>query len=242
LLLAAGCQKDPQLGSEIKRIAAEAELVPVVTSPIFNIPQKYRPLIDAFGFISFGCTATHIGKGIALTAGHCFNAGETPREGSCDQEIKWGLRKDAEPYLVSKCVKVLSMAKNSNVDYAIFMVDPVPQFAIKPNLTKRAGVGTVVTVFGYPKTRPLEWSHTCEVREKKESGGLFISTYFTKGIFHKCDTEPGNSGSTLIDDKTLEVIGIHGGGKPQSAMREGTWNYGTHLLDTPLAEILKNIP
>ncbi len=44
------------------------------------------------------------------------------------------------------------------------------------------------------------------------------------------------------DDKTLEVIGIHDGGRAQAQNMGGTWNYGTHLLETPLAEILSNLP
>ena len=40
-----------------------------------NIPLKYKALVNAFGLMSMSCTATHIGNGYVLTAGHCFWVG-----------------------------------------------------------------------------------------------------------------------------------------------------------------------
>ena len=36
----------------------------VVTNDGANIPAKYQALIDAFGVMSVGCTATHVGNGV----------------------------------------------------------------------------------------------------------------------------------------------------------------------------------
>ena len=59
--------------------------------------------------MSMGCTATHIGNGIVLSAGHCFWAEDTlTKDQPCsDTTIDWGVRGDKKAYLTSKCEKVL---------------------------------------------------------------------------------------------------------------------------------------
>src|SRR5262245_19960319 len=66
-----------------------------------NIPAKYRSLVDAFGVISLGCTTTHTGGGLVLTAGHCFSAPpERKNNVPCrDVTVKWGVRVDKSAYL-----------------------------------------------------------------------------------------------------------------------------------------------
>ena len=55
------------------------------------------------------------------------------------------------------------------------------------------------------------------------------------GMFsHQCDTDPGSSGATVLDDTSLKVIGIHDGGI-------APWNYATYLADTPLGEVLATL-
>lgn len=208
-----------------EKIIGKNDLIPVLQDGA-NIPEKYSRMIDAFGKISMGCTATHVGNGLVLTAGHCFEASARRSSKSCDGvTVSWGYRKDKAPYLISKCVTVLAAELNDNRDYAIFKVDNAPVEKIDFDLQSRPKVGTALTIFGHPQARPLEWSQTC-VLETSARGG-----WGTDQFSHQCDTEPGNSGSTVIDDVSLKIVGIHDGGRTP-------WNYGTYLIDTPLAEFL----
>lgn len=211
---------------QVEKIIGENDLTPVLEDGA-NIPEKYRPLIDAFGKISMGCSATHIGDGLVISAGHCFDAPEQRANNlSCDRiTVEWGYRKDKPAYLKSKCVTVLAAELNDNRDYAIFKVDVAPEAKIEMELEERAKVGTPLTIFGHPQLRPLEWSKTC-VLEEGSNGG-----WGTDEFSHQCDTEPGNSGSTIINDTTLKIVGIHDGGRVP-------WNYGTYITDTPIREFL----
>lgn len=201
-----------------------------VTSDGKNIPPALRPLINAFGIISMGCTATHIGNGIVLSAGHCFDAPSArANDVSCPSGtlVKWGFRKDSSPYLVSTCTRILAYELNAHRDYAIFLVDKFPSARVNIDITSRPRNGTKVTIFGHPNLRPLEWSGICTVQSASRGG-------WGKNEFsHQCDTEPGNSGSTIISMASQKVVGIHDGGR-------APWNYGTFLIDTPLAEVLRS--
>ena len=199
----------------------------VVNASGSNLPQRYRHLIDAFGKISMGCTATHLGGGLAITAGHCFEATpERTSSHSCQSiSVNWGYRAGKAAALESHCTKILAMQTNEDLDYAIFKVFPIPTAKVDVSLEKREIVGSKITIFGHPMSRPLEWSQYCVI--EPASKGEWGRSQFS----HQCDTEPGNSGSSVLDDATLKIIGIHDGGVVP-------WNYGTFITDTPLKEFL----
>lgn len=188
------------------------------------LAARYRPLADAFGIISpVGCTATHIGDGLVLTAGHCFMAGSAGlKDKPCDgTTVKWGVRKDDTAYLTSDCTRLVDAKLSGHLDYAIFRVSPVPTAKVEIDLTNRPPVGHTLTIFGHPKRRPLEWSGVCKLAAGTTAGAN------SKQFGHQCDTEPGSSGSTILDDTTVRVMGIHSGGS-------SAWNVGGFLIDTPL--------
>ena len=216
--------------SEIEKIIGENDLTPL-NADGSNVPEKYRSQIDAYGKISMGCTATHIGNGLVISAGHCFDApSKRANNMPCaDITVEWGVRAGREAYLKSKCVKVLAAELNDDRDYAILLVSPAPTATIDVDYSKRVGQSTKITIFGHPQMRPLEWSKVCTV--EPSSNGPWGKDQFA----HQCDTEPGNSGSTVIDDSSLKVIGIHDGGR-------APWNYATYLYDTPIREFVGQNP
>jgi V8-like Glu-specific endopeptidase len=231
LALAAGCANGEvgdggESTNEVMqgKIIGKNDLTPVIKDGA-NIPAKYSHLIDTFGILSMGCTATHIGNGLALTAGHCFHATSTRTDNvACPGvNVQWGFRKDKPSYLTSTCSVVLAMEQSGARDYAIFKVAPVPPVGVEIDLSARPDVDTTLTIFGHPARRPLEWSKVCPLKPSS-AGGWGIDQFS-----HQCDTEPGSSGSTILDDTTLKVVGIHDGGNTQ-------WNYGTYLFNTPIAE------
>lgn len=218
----------PGAGSDVnEKIIGSNDLVRVDASGS-NIPAKYRAMLDAFGRMSMGCTATHIGNGLVLSAGHCFNGGATRIDNAAcsGTTVSWGLRGGKAPYLVSRCTKILSYQRSDRADYAIFQVSPAPAAKVEVDLSAGSKIGTTVTIFGHPQGRPLEWSQTCPLLSASAStgfGGL--------DFVHQCDTEPGNSGSTIIDNRTMKVVAIHDGGVVP-------YNYGTLLSSTPLRSYL----
>lgn len=231
--------------SDTHKIIGENDLV-AVDAEATNIPLKYRPFVDAFGLMSMGCTATHIGNGYVLTAGHCFWAGE---DAQMNQEcpsttIDWGVREGKTPYLKSQCEKVIIAQREGMNDFAILKVSPVPPVAIAPDMQRRAIIGDTVTIFSHPEEMPLQWSRLCGI-EMSQHPELPVGS-----IHHKCDTNPGSSGATIINVLTMKVIGIHDGGlggnssqdpeHPESPVSTGM-NYGTFIQNSPLGDTLRSL-
>ena len=225
-LVGSAISAKPGASGKGEKIIGTNDLTPVKQDGA-NIPAKYAALVDAFGVLSVGCTATHIGNGIVLSAGHCFSATSTRKDNvpCAGKTVKWGVRVDKASYLTSKCETVLAMEQSDARDYAIFRVSPVPTATVAIDAARRPALNTTLTIFSHPQLRPLEWSKTCPLLDA--SAGGWGADQFT----HQCDTEGGSSGATILDDSTLKVVGIHDGGLMP-------WNYGTYLSDTPIAELL----
>jgi V8-like Glu-specific endopeptidase len=234
LALVAGCANEEvadgpvsSVGTtESEKIIGKNDLVSVRNDGA-NLPEKYRGLVDAFGVLSMGCTATHIGGGIMLTAGHCFRARPQRQDNvACPNvNVKWGVRVDDAAYLTSTCDIVLAMEQNSDRDYAIVKVSPAPKAKVGIDFAARPALESALTIFSHPKRRPLEWSKTCSLKSGA-TGGWGLDMFS-----HQCDTEPGSSGATVLSDDSLKVIGIHDGGL-------APWNYATYLTNTPLREFV----
>ncbi len=227
----AGCA-NADVETEIVQSTEQAKVIGtndfvVVKGDGANVPAKYRPVLDAVGHMSMGCTATHIGNGIVVSAGHCFRATSVRKNNfACPNvTVRWGLRADSPSYLTSTCTTVLAAQQSRDIDYSIFKVSPVPAAEVAVDYAARPAIDTTLTIFSHPRSRPLEWSQTCLL--KPASSGGWGADQFS----HQCDTDPGSSGATILDDSSLAVIGIHDGGT-------SAWNYGTFLADTPLGEIL----
>lgn len=218
------------------KIIGENDLT-AVKSDASNLPEGLAALVDAFGIMNMGCTATHIGNGIVLTAGHCFWATRVlAKDLSCeDVSVDWGVREGVEPYLQSNCEKVLFAQDNRLLgnDFAILKVSPAPTVAVPVELERKAAVGDVITILSHPEELPLQWSKTCEVLESHDV------VFSVMTLQHQCDTNPGSSGATIIDMNTLKVVGIHGGGR-LTAPNEGV-NYGTFTTSNALLESLKSL-
>lgn len=227
------------------KVIGENDLI-LVAADASNIPMKYRKLVDAFGMISpSACTATHIGNGYVLTAGHCFWAtSELQRDQACDDlSIEWGKRDGLEPYLTSKCEKIIVQQTDELNDYAILKVSPAPSVSIAPEMKRRAATGDTLTIFSHPNELPLYWSQLCGVER------LSHPDLPPNSLQHKCDTNLGSSGATLINVLSLKIVGIHDGGingvdtatDPQLLPVSTGMNFGTFIMNSPLFDALKDL-
>lgn len=200
-----------------------------VKEDLSNIPKELHPIALSVGRLSMSCTGTHIGNGLIVTAGHCFDATEKLQKNvSCKGiSIVWGYKNKNS--LKGHCQKVLVMQNKPGIDYALIQVDFYPEEFVeietkKINLSKHE-----FTLFSHPRSRPLQWSQYCEAEK------LDPAPRDKKFIFHKCDTEPGSSGAALINVDSLKIVGLHKGG---AELSDGTLNFSTDIRRTLIGDFI----
>jgi V8-like Glu-specific endopeptidase len=220
----AGCGSYATQQADTSKIIGTNELV-VVQSRGENLPPTLRPLISALGMLKKGCTVTHVGYGVAVTAGHCVPLTIPKGFGApCweNMTIRWQYRAGLTNTITeSNCVRVLASEYSTEHDFAVLAVNNAPQSHISINVQNRPPLRSQLTIFGHPQKRALEWSQYCTME-------LPPRNHRSSARFgHQCDTESGNSGSPIIDTASSMLVGIHNGGD------EG-WNYATFVFATPL--------
>ncbi len=193
-----------------------------------NIPSKYRGIMNGVGRSVYNgalCTATHVGNGIVVSAGHCFGASASRQNNvSCEGGfVDFGYRNGNSSFR-SQCQTILAQQDGESVDYAIYRVSPVPPVAVKVNPNGNPPVGVPLTILSHPGGRSLEWSQTCSV-----------SQTLTREFRYQCDTQGGSSGAAVIRDDTLEIVGLHWGGG-------GSYNIATQMGETPLRDFMGTNP
>lgn len=211
------------------RIIASNNNTVVLNALAANAPGALRAAVEATGRLNYGCTVTHIGSGVVITAGHCFAAPPTPTENQTCQglEVQWGAFVETGP--VSKCVRILAMQDNPAIgmDFALFVVDKPPRTFVSMDATTPLRVNQQLTVLSYPESvSTLVWSRHCAIGSP---GVPVLSRYY---IHHQCDTLPGSSGAGMLDATSIKLVAIHNGGN-------GAWNYGTILARIPVPLILR---
>lgn len=233
LVILASVLSEAQTVYDVNRKIIGADNQRVVNAMGTNVPFKYHPAMEAIGLISMGCTATHIGYGLVVTAGHCFDADKLKFKTPCvGDQVFWGVREGKAATLVSNCKQLLVKEHTKGRDYALFLVDKAPRVSLPIKLDGRAQLSTRITIFSHPFKQPLTWSGICDIRKS------FGSQAPLGMIHHQCDTNPGSSGAAILDANTLEVIGIHGGGWAEGV---SGYNYGTYIDATYIPTILSRM-
>ncbi len=155
------------------------------------------------------CTASLVGKSCMISAGHCtksmgvaqFNLGS---DGNASAKDTYTINKGSLNY---------SSTSQGN-DYAVFKVNKnsttgkLPgdiQGYYKAKYDKPA-IGAVVAIAGYGSSRDPKKNF----RQQTHSGAL--SWIYQGMVSYKIDTENGNSGSGIVNDKTNEILGVHTNG------------------------------
>jgi V8-like Glu-specific endopeptidase len=169
-------------------------------------------LSKSIGHIELGCTATHIGNGLVLTAGHCI------ADSSCQDksyDIVWNFRENQpEGELKSQCLEIIASENNFSADYAILRYDVYPEQSLKVDTSGELRFGDPLTIFSHPNNRALSWSNWCQYL-----GTLDDSLY---RLSYECDTESGSSGAVILNEN-FDIVGVHNLGIWSRKINGGTF-------------------
>lgn len=159
--------------------------------PFFNQPN------NAF------CSGFLIGEDLLATAGHCIEPVDCA-SGSAVFVFNYKMTdettgpREAKEDDVYRCKKIVAHEYTNKQDYTILQLDrPVVGHKPLKISDSEAQVGDEITVIGHPAGLPTKISGGASVREVAQ--GFFVSNL---------DTYGGNSGSVVISNRTLDVVGI----------------------------------
>lgn len=214
-----------------------------------NISSELKSVFLSVGKLGKSCTATHLGNGYVITAGHCLLPAQSNRvftlkkdkkwaESACiGKEISWGtVNQSASSSAVpsvnfgaaSICKTVIYAAWTPKADIAILNVLNPPDFSaeLEKTLPSKIDLDSKVSVLSYPGGAPLSWSGPCNIRSRIQ----------TQRFIHDCDTERGSSGAPVFlpGNGSAKIVGIHNGG---TTLNNGTFvsalpKYVTRLLES----------
>ena len=206
--------------SSLRRIIGNNDLQQVFKT------SGMEEITGAVGLMALGCTANHIGNGFVISAGHCFTKQRMPgklEDIPCSysrHSITWDKTVDSNQNIKSECQEVIVLEHNSERDYALFTVSPIPEEYL--SISEFAGdIGEQISIFSHPRKRPLEWSNWCEIESTLEKSNDFQFLY-------SCDTEGGSSGAAVLNEN-FEIIGIHNFYNSQSNRNGATFIHKTEI-------------
>ncbi|MEI8026807.1 MAG: trypsin-like peptidase domain-containing protein [Pseudomonadota bacterium] len=226
------CKHVSQDPSSEKVIIGNDDFV-AVNSDGSNIPEEYRSLIRATGYLDSGCTVTHIGNGLVLTAGHCLAPNEIfpndPEQCLPGRSIQFGIFKDGITGPKATCIKRLYAQLNNTRDVALLHADKFPSEKVDVEIDSTPAPETQITLFGHPDGRPLQWSKYCSL--------IVLKYCNTKDAFgFLCDSLPGSSGSLLLSADKSRPLGI---GVLVGPIREEDKNCASRITGNEASEKIK---
>ncbi len=183
----------------------------------FREDSPSEELLDSIGLIHSGCTATHIGNNIIITAGHCVQAKffNFHKNIPCNKpfSISWGVRESYRGYLNSRCVKIIAAENSIKRDFALIEVDNAPKSLFSLYTGGEPELNQDMTIYSHPMKRPLQWSKKCKNLGRKDLGQWNSNrAYYLNRLHYACDTEGGSSGAAVIDPNSYEILAIHNSG------------------------------
>ncbi len=215
--------------NEMRPMIDEDEDMQALGNPIGQYREK-----GMFG-ASAKCTGTLISNDLFLTARHCVSGN------TCESvQIAFNFLSKRGPEEVFQCAEVVEKGGGSNNDdYAILRLEGKPgvNWGFYPPAAGQATKSQALMMIHHPAGKPMQLSlEKCKVTETKG-----------KMLHHRCDTEPGSSGSAILtrsqDFNAIRIMGVHTLGGCQKTGTESS-NSGplmSHLLtlSSTLTELAK---
>jgi V8-like Glu-specific endopeptidase len=209
--------------TSIPSVAAEVRLTKRTDSKSLNLsPQGAVGVVDVFLFkdrkISQRCTATHVGDGLMVTAGHCFMGTYDCN----DAKVSW----ENEDY-TSRCQYVLysnaseSYSNGSEIsnDLTVFKIDKYPQAkavlqpAAQPAESSESNFFTEAIAFSKRhsgSTPSTVTSSPCRLVHGPVVN-IFSQPKPSDTVRHNCELSDIASGSPLMRLSNNELLAIHQG-------------------------------
>lgn len=138
-----------------------------ITNSQFDLAQavgrlSYKPKDRSNGY----CTATHVGNGYVVTAGHCLDNPKVYPDTCSALRVEWNYRRSRADFsetpesdLIGQCQEIISwsfaVGDPDIIDHAIFRVDrfPAAKIVIEPKPALK--VGDRLHQFSHPGAAPL---------------------------------------------------------------------------------------
>lgn len=186
---------------------------------------------QAVGALAYGtpdsskkyCTGTLISENLFLTAGHCIDSTILEEFAVFNyQKLAGQVETTAQEH-----VKILEVVEQAlgGLDFAILKLEGTPgaKYGFTPVSANEVVLGHLLTIIQHPSGRPK----MVDVGNRSGSRG---DVYMTYG---NLDTEPGSSGSGVLDD-VGQVVGVHTNG--------GCYSTGGDNAGVMMTEIVKVSP
>ena len=150
-LVSTACAPEAKNDSSLKVIIGENDL---------SFYRQNNYISNSIGKMALGCTATHIGDGLVLTAGHCL------ADDHCNAkkyDITWDYRiNNKKSNKKSKCLEIVETADHIYADYAILKYSNPPHYSLPISREREIQLGEKLIIFSYPEGRVLSKLDWCE--------------------------------------------------------------------------------
>ncbi|MCB9254688.1 MAG: trypsin-like peptidase domain-containing protein [Bdellovibrionaceae bacterium] len=179
----------------------------------------------------FICTGTLVGPDLFLTARHCKEACE-------DLSVTFGYLSPEKREETFKCSEILEAGDfESNHDYLVMRLEGKPgvEWGWYPLSDREIVPETQLMMIHHPRGVPMRVSlEGCKF--KAEEDGL---------LRHRCDTEPGSSGTGILlpdfeNPDNTRVVGVHAFGGCTSAETSTNSGPSIHYLATQ-SELIRSL-
>ncbi|MFG1482656.1 trypsin-like serine protease [Halobacteriovorax sp. HFRX-2_2] len=185
-----------------------------------------------------GCTVTLVSNSCAISVGHCaatfnvieFNTPPSTRRGIAHPDPK-------DIYQADKAT-IKYKSNGQGDDWAVFKIKPHKTTGLLPGqaqgfypIAKEAPAeGTLLSITGYGNDNEFErkFAQQNNIGPLTEIGGDYYGSHRPAILNHRVDTMGGNSGSSILDLNTGEIVGVHSHGGCYGS-NESNANAGTVL-------------
>lgn len=207
-----------------------------------RVPSKNPKVARALKSLTsrHGCTVTMISNSCAISVGHCkkdlkiieFNTPESTKEGiqhPSPMDIYY-VNQESLAYKNNGPGDDWAVMKIENNEFTNYAPGEVQGYYEIANEMPEAGAFVKITGYGYDDEFEKNFAQQTNIGELKSYGAQERYRNLPGLISHKVDTMGGNSGSSIVEAKNNQVIGVHSHGGCNMTHYSNTMNKGTSII------------